>query len=173
MIQTIKTKVADNHIMKEFCKRTGVSSDSVLGIFVILIVVALDSTFIGTSLNNLVCLFFPLQETMAVLKSHNPNVKDMRRCLIVLMTFACLSIAEPLLKHRIPLFAAIKIAFLVSVTFKQSMQEIIQTNIINNVPIGTCNANGKSTISNAAEKAHKAVSEAKAAVNDAESDKNK
>lgn len=158
MYNKIKESMEKNPALKSLLQRTHLTVDSLLGIVTVLVALILDSTFIGSTLNNLVCLFFPLQETLCLLKSPNPNVRDMKKCLLILTSFAAIIIVEPLLKRRVPLFAGLKMVLLISIAFKQSMQDMIQNSVIDALPIGNQGKIEKAT-AKAAEKVKETLKE--------------
>ena len=95
-----------------------------------------------------------------LLKSPNPNVRDMKKCLLVFTTFASVVTIEPFIKSRIPLYAGFRLAFLISVSFKQSMQELLQKHLVENFPSSE-KSNVKSATVKASEKMEEKAEEVK------------
>merc|ERR1712126_5597 len=150
MYTQVKSCLEKNAAFTSFIKKTHLTTDGILGAFTLLIAFALDTTFIGPSLNNFVCLFFPMQEAIFLLKSPNPNVRDLKKILLVLSCFSAVIVVEPLLKRRVPLFPVLKIVFLCAVAFKQSLQDSIQRSLIDKLPSSnTSNANKAATAASA------------------------
>lgn len=156
MIQNIKTTIYEHPCMKELCKKTGIKPNTVIGIVVLFFTVILDCTPIGHLLNNSVCLFFPLQDAVCALKSPNPNIKDMKRCLTILVVYAFISMFEPIFKKIIPVFTGFKVVFMAAVTFRPNVLETVQTKLIDAIPI---TYNNKNTIEQAAKTAEKITAE--------------
>ncbi|KAL6121076.1 hypothetical protein NUSPORA_02067 [Nucleospora cyclopteri] len=170
MIQTVRTKILNSHVIQEISKKTQLTPETIVGLTIILLTIILDTTFVGTTLNNLVCLFLPIQETIMVLKSPNPNVKEMRKCLLILFCFSLLATMEPLLKGYVPFYSIFKLIFLISASLKPSLQMVIQTNFIDAIPasfFGCEQSSIKTAVKAAEEKA------AEAAKKISESQKNK
>ena len=154
MIQGLRTKILNSMPIQEISKKTQIKPESVVGFAIVLLTLLLDTTFLGTTLNNFVCLFLPIQDTILVLKSPNPNVKDMRRCLIVLLVFSLIATMEVLLKRSVPFYSIVKIVLLISIAMKPSLQMVIQRNVIDAIPAEFFGS-GETCISSAAKIAEK------------------
>lgn len=171
MYAKIKNALEKNAAFVSFLKKTSMTTDNVLGGITLLLALIVDKTFIGPTFNNIVCLFFPIQESLFLLQSPNPNVKDLKRILLVLSCFAFVVTIEPLLKNRIPLFAIMKIMFLCAVSFKQSLQESITSMLLSKVNVSRMDTDNKIAAATAASAKMKETVEK--TVKEEESKKNK
>ncbi len=87
MIQSLKKKICSHPFITEISKKTKLTPEQIVGIFVIMIAVLLDTTPVGSALNNFVCLALPMQETLILLKSPNSHVWDLKEILIFYRVF--------------------------------------------------------------------------------------
>ncbi|ORD97445.1 hypothetical protein HERIO_677 [Hepatospora eriocheir] len=140
-MDNLKDKVLKNPMLRDVSAKIGTTPENVIsGVFVFFISLFYRFTF-GKLLNNLLCVYLPVQEAVVLLRSQTTRVSDLNRVVIVFIIYAFVTVIEPFASTAIPFYGLVKIALMTVVYKNDSARSTIRTVVIDSIPDKICCSN--------------------------------